>query len=115
QASVVSFGNEASNPIDKFLTFDLSSIRQAIDAITITKPSNLQNTNFADGILKGGEELSSGRARGEAQKIMIALTDGVATRPTRAGSANYPEIYALEVASQIKEKGVRVFTIGLGR
>lgn len=115
RASVVSFGNEASSPVDAPLSANLTAVKDAINAISIIQPGNLQNTNFADGILKGATELASPSARSGAGKILIALTDGVATRPLQAGNAKYPETYALEVAKQAKDAGVRVFTIGLGK
>lgn len=115
QAAIVSFANEASSPIDSLLSPSLSSVQQAIDAIAITPPSNLQNTNVGDGMQKALDELTSARHRTSSAKIMVVLTDGVATRPLMAGDKNYPEKFASAIAADAKEKGVRIFTIGLGK
>ncbi len=114
-ASVVSFGNEASVAPNASLTKNLESVKSAINSISILQPGNLQNTNLADGILKGTNELTSSSARSGASKVLIALTDGVATRPLKAGTARYPEIYATEIAKKAKDAGIRLFTIGLGK
>ncbi len=115
QASVVSFANEASHPIDAFLSPNIKTVQDAVDRIAITQPPLTQNTNIGDGIKKAFEELTSERHREKSGKIMVVLTDGVATRPLKAGAKNYPETYAQAIANQAKEAGVRIFTIGLGK
>lgn len=115
QAAVISFANEASTPIDSLLSSSLAPISEAIGNIVITPPSNTQNTNIGDGILKATIELESERHRSTSGKVLVVLTDGVATRPKKAGDATYPEKYALAVANEAKEKGIRLFTIGLGK
>jgi Mg-chelatase subunit ChlD len=115
QGAIISFANEATAPLDAPLTSDLRSLRDAIGAISIIQPWNTQNTNLGDGIQKAMDELGTSRARADSGKIIIALTDGVATRPEKKGDAKYPESFALAVAKQAKEKGSRVFTIGLGK
>ena len=115
QASIISFANEASDPMDSFLTPSLSSVTAAIDRIAITPPANTQNTNIGDGIRKASEELESSRHRLSSGKIMVVLTDGVATRPLKAGNSKYPESYALALAAAGKAKGTKIFTIGLGK
>jgi len=115
QATLISFANTASDPIDAFLSSELSQIKQAIGNISIIPPVNSQNTNLGDGIQKAVDELESVRHRAKSGKIMVVLTDGVATRPIKAGDAKYPESYALAVADDAKSKGIRIFTIGLGR
>ena len=115
QATVVSFANEASNPIDAFLSSNLSSIQDAILNISITPPAKTQNTNLGDGILKASEELESSRHRPKSGKIMVVLTDGVSTRPIKVGDTKYPESFALANATDAKAKGTRIFTIGLGK
>jgi Mg-chelatase subunit ChlD len=115
QATIVSFANEGSNPVDAFLSSELSVIKQAIENIAIIPPSNTQNTNIGDGMLQAAAELESERHRAASGKIMVVLTDGVATRPLKAGDTTYPEKFALGVAQDAKQKGIRVFTIGLGK
>lgn len=115
QAAIVSFANEASDPIDSFLSPTLEAVEAVIGKISIIPPSLTQNTNIGDGILKGYAELESTRHRQSSAKIMIVLTDGVATRPIKAGNASYPETYALGAATSAKAKGIKIFTIGLGK
>lgn len=115
QAAVVSFANEASDPIESFLSSSISAVVAAIGNISIIPPANTQNTNIGDGIRKAAEELASVRNRATSAKIMVVLTDGVATRPLKAGDLKYPESYAAAMAAEAKAKGTRIFTIGLGK
>ena len=114
QSAVVSFSNTASNPVDMALTSDLTSAQNAINAITILSEGS-QNTNIGDGLLKGLNELISSNAKTDSGKILVLLTDGVVNLPTKKGDKKYPENYALQVAQNAKDKGVRIFTIGLGK
>ncbi len=113
QGALVSFATSASNPIDYTLSNNFDALKKAISDIQVLS-SGVQNTNIADGVLRAKEELVSSRSRNSADKIMIVLTDGVATHPQRSGEPNYPEISALEFAKEAKDLGVRIFTIGLG-
>lgn len=114
QASLVSFANTASDPVDVPLTSDISMVKHAVDSISILKTS-LQNTNIGDGIQKGVNELMSQVAKQNSGKILVVLTDGVANLPYKKGVSKYPETYALSVAQTAKEQGIRIFTIGLGK
>jgi Mg-chelatase subunit ChlD len=114
RAAVVSFANDASNPIDTVLTDDFRSVISAIDRIAIAT-STVQNTNFADGIKAARTELASLRGRPGIGKYLIALTDGVATRPVRAGDEAYPEKAGRAEAEAARAQGISVFTIGLGK
>lgn len=115
RVSVVSFTTEASRPIDSVLTSDFASVDNVIKNITVSRPWQTQHTNIADGILKGGEELSSSRARSNSDKVLVVLTDGVATHPQKKGDPRYPETFALGVGRDLKAQGVGMFTIGLGK
>jgi Mg-chelatase subunit ChlD len=112
QASIISFANEAS--VDAGLTQDGGILTSSIDAISI-RSGSLQNTNFASGILAATNELLSERARPGAGKVIVALTDGVATHPQKAGDPAYAETVALQAATQAKNYGISLFTIGLGK
>jgi Mg-chelatase subunit ChlD len=114
QATVISFANEASSPIDSLLTSDTASIISAINNISI-HATGTQNTNIADGMLKARDELNSTRHKNNADKVMITLTDGVATRPEKKGDATYPETEAIAVANNSKIEDINMFTIGLGK
>ncbi len=121
QIAIVSYANEASHPIDSLLTSDFSYIENVIGDIEITSPWQDQHTNIADGMKKGGEELSSVRAKSSSSKVLVVLTDGVATRPIRPGGSKnsedtkYPEDVALKTGQSIKAQGIQIFTIGLGK
>jgi len=114
RAGLVSFANDASNPIDQGLTGDVSRLNEAIDAITIGIPHNEQNTNLGDGIAKAVTELSINGSK-KAKKAIIVLTDGEATRPLDPmnKSKNYPEEYAALQAADAKKKDILLYTIGL--
>lgn len=114
QVALVSFANEASDPIDSPLTSKFSEVVSAIEGIEILKNS-LQNTNIADAIAKARTELLSERSNGSSEKIMIVLTDGIANRPEQAGSPTYAESEALREADQSKVQGISMFSIGLGK
>jgi len=75
-------------------------------------------TNIGAGMDQAIAELTSPRARAEAAKVIILLTDG---KPNcNADNAyvgdNHPEAldYALRRASHAKEQGMTVYTIGVG-
>ena len=77
--------------------------------------AGVQNTNIGDGIIAAREELSSTRRRENADKVLVLLTDGVPTLPTKAGQKGYPETYAIESAELARKDGISIFTIGLGK
>jgi Mg-chelatase subunit ChlD len=114
QASVVSFANEASNPIDIFLTNRFETVAKTIENIFI-RTESLQNTNISDGLQRAYEELVSPRYRDGANRVAVLLTDGVATHPVKQGDQTYPEKVAVEVAKKMKSSGISIYTIGLGK
>jgi len=112
--TLISFANEASNPIDAELGVDLDTIHKTINAISIATES-LQNTNIGAGILSARAELNSVRHRENTGKALVLLTDGTPTLPVRAGISKYPETYALESAEIAKRDDIGIYTIGLGK
>lgn len=78
-------------------------------------------TNMADGENKAIAELSSGRARLAAVKVMILLTDGNANTDL-SGYTGYdeyepdtlPKIQAREKAQEAAAMGIRIYTVGVG-
>lgn len=113
QGSLISFATSASNPIDSNLSNDFVSLKQAISNIQVFS-SGIQNTNIAAGVSMAKEELVSPRSRVNADKIMVVLTDGVATHPQKSGDPLFPETSAISFAKEAKDLGIRIFTIGLG-
>jgi Mg-chelatase subunit ChlD len=120
RAGLVSFATDASNPVDSFLTSDFTSLKTSIGNINI-KQNGTQFTNIADAISKSFDLLGTNKETTNAQKIIILLTDGVATRPispnskTEAEEIAYAENEALKIAKVTKENEVIIYTIGLGK
>jgi len=114
QGALVSFGTTASDPIDSFLTKDFDALKLAISAIAVHS-TGTQQTNIMDGIQKAQQELISVRHKEDSGKVMVVLTDGVATEPTMIGDLKFPETSALAVAGESKAMNISIFTIGLGK
>jgi Mg-chelatase subunit ChlD len=112
--SLVSFANEASQPIDAGLGADINSTKNAVNNISI-KTDVVQNTNIGAGIFAARDELNSVRHREKADKALVLLTDGVPTIPLKSGVKDYPKTYAIEAAQSARESGISVYTIGLGK
>jgi len=116
QVGVVSFSTTASNPIDLPLMDDRVRIKSKIESIMMGT-DGIQYTNTADALQRAGGELGTLRARDEARKIIILLTDGEALEPNRPlldGEPGYARRYAIETADELRLAGVSVYTIGLG-
>jgi len=111
--AVVSFGSEASTPIDQPLSTEHLRVQEAISAIAIGGTAT-QQTNIGAGLASALAELTSSRARSDARRAIVMLTDGVATRPIQQGSAQFPEQYAINVATAIAQADIDVYAIGLG-
>lgn len=116
---VVSFATESKDPIDLNLTADLNLAKQAVASIDIAT-SSTQYTNIYGALHSGWQELISARADDKSSKILILLTDGVATNPknpnggTEAEDIKYAEDLAVKEAASAKQDGLVVYTIGLG-
>lgn len=108
QAGLVTFATEAV--VMSTLTGNVAGVANAIKALTIDPAEETGSTNTGDALLRGGEELTSERHNLEARKVMVLLTDGLATAPDED-----PEAYALSAAQTVKGQGVNLFTIGLGQ
>lgn len=114
QASIISFANTASAPIDQTLTTDISVVTKVIDGITIHTDGG-QNTNIEDGLEKAYSELNSTRHSPNSDRAVVLLTDGEANLPSKSGVPSNAAEVALTMASTIKSAGISVFTIGLGK
>jgi Mg-chelatase subunit ChlD len=114
-AALVSFGPEAS--FDSALLEDQKALKPSIANISIAT-SSTQFTNIADAITKSFQLI----ADSQKQKIIVLLTDGVATKPSNpqgskseAEDIAYAESVASKVAEEAKSAGVLLYTIGLGK
>ncbi|MFM2357774.1 MAG: hypothetical protein RJA61_511 [Candidatus Parcubacteria bacterium] len=113
KVGLVSFGTTATNPPDMSLTSDFETLKGAIKNISIVLQGG-QNTNIGDGILRAKEELFSTRHTEDSARVIVLLTDGIATHPQKPEDEFYPEKYAEFEAAASKRQDVDVFTIGLG-
>ncbi|MDP2705267.1 MAG: vWA domain-containing protein [Patescibacteria group bacterium] len=116
QVGLVSFATSASRPADSFLTHDFEALKGIIGSVFIRSDS-VQNTNIKDGMEEAYKELTSAHTQADSSKIIVVLTDGIATHPQNprnAADETYPETEALKTAQKAKDKGIQIFAIGLG-
>ncbi len=107
QAAVVTFATEGA--VTATLSSNLTGISSAIGGLSIDPEEERGSTNTGDALLKAGAELASVRHNDAARRVVVLLTDGLATAPDEE-----PEQYALTAAASLKAQGVTIFTIGLG-
>ncbi|HEY4479863.1 MAG TPA: vWA domain-containing protein [Candidatus Paceibacterota bacterium] len=120
-AGLVVFANSGEPLIG--LTQNLESLIELVGGISISG-GGTQYTNIADAVEKSADILiqKPEESSGDTQKVLVLLTDGVATRPQNpSGSKNeaeeiaYAESVALAEAEVAKKQGVMIYTIGLGK
>jgi len=120
KVGLVSFATQSKNPIDLDLTGDFASAESAVQKVSI-ETSGTQYTNIYDALRSARQELLTQRASENASKIIILLTDGVATSPksptgrTEADDVKYAESLALQESAEIKKEGETIYSIGLGK
>jgi len=112
KVGVISFATEPSNPPDSPIAEDFTSVKSAINKIDIGKVGT-QYTNISNALLAALDLLAS-REKNNASKVIILLTDGVATSEKTSNSVK-AEAEALTEANKAKEAGINIFTIGLGK
>lgn len=104
---VVTYATSASTPSG--LSEDTDAVRTTIAALTINPKEETGNTNTGEALRAALTEMTSDRHSADARKVVVLLTDGLATAPK-----NNPEEYAREGATMVKDAGIELFTIGLG-
>lgn len=109
--SVVSFGTNSKT--ESVLSGDKSLATSAI--VNLTLSTTTEQTNITGGLTDSWNELRSERGRADSKKVIILLTDGVPTEPTDKNISNYPTVSAQNIAKDIKDSGVSIYTIGLGK
>ncbi len=107
--AVISFGSMAT--LESGLSDDLNKAVSAIDALSLGTTS--EQTNIGDGIWATQSQLTS--ATENKNKIIILLTDGVATAPTEPKNPTYPTVYAQGIADNLASSGISMYIIGLGK
>lgn len=108
QVGVVTFATDAL--VQTPLTSQLPIAKDAISKLFITPKEETGSTNQGAAFSQVLQEFSSERHSTQARKVVILLTDGLATAPDEN-----PEVFALENAQKVKDAGINVFTIGLGK
>lgn len=120
RVSVVSFATNVKDPIESTLTNSFDLVKKAIGSIEIEKGTT-QYTNIYDALRVGFLELESKVTDQSSSKVMILLTDGVANYPKNPQGKNteddtkHAEALSLEQAVGVKQAGVDIYTIGLGK
>jgi Mg-chelatase subunit ChlD len=104
---VVTYATKAALTAE--LTTMQAAVAENVAALTIKKSDETGSTNTGDAIRMAHDELASVRHNIDARKVLVLLTDGLATSPEPD-----PEAHALEAARDIKAAGVEVFAIGIG-
>ena len=108
RVSVVTFATKAT--ISNQLTGDTALVSSAIKKLAIDPKEELGNTNTGDSLILAKGELNSTRHNPDARKVVVLLTDGLATAPKEE-----PEEYAKTQAEIIKNDDITLYTIGLGK
>jgi len=107
QAGLVTFATKAvvAEPLAK-----PAIIARRVLTLTIDPAEEQGNTNTGDAFVRAYELFASDAKNPNARKVMVLLTDGLATAPE-----NQPEAYARTRAQALQNTGVVVYTIGLGQ
>jgi Mg-chelatase subunit ChlD len=108
RVSVVTFATKAA--LTNQLTDNVSTVADAIKKLKIDPKEELGNTNPGDALILAKGELGSTRHNPDARKVVVLLTDGLATAPEKE-----PEEYAKTQANIVKSDDIAVYTIGLGK
>lgn len=117
QVGYVSFASNASSPIDSALSGDTNAAVSAISN-TVIATGTARYTNTSEALNAAQGEFISPRARVEASKAVVFLTDGEVNRPVNPNDPKdkvYPAQLAVDAATNLKNLGVTIFTIGLGQ
>jgi Mg-chelatase subunit ChlD len=107
QAALITFASEAvTNQGFSSPRFISGRIRE----LGIDPEEEQGSTNTGDAFLRAAQLFNSANKNPDARKVMVILTDGLATAPEEE-----PEQYARELATALKQTDVTVFAIGLGQ
>jgi Mg-chelatase subunit ChlD len=108
QIGIVTFATNGK--LIRELTSDIKTVTQTVATLTIDPKEETGSTNQGDAFIHATSELISQRHNNEARKVMVLLTDGLATAPNED-----PEQFAQTEAQKAKDAGITVYTIGLGQ
>ncbi len=117
QVGYLSYATQPTNPIEQTLTNDIGLAQSAV-ASTVMGTDGIQYTDMGAAFRVALEELTSSRARANARKVIVFLSDGDVTRPvnpeTGVRDIPYARQYALDNAQLAKDAGITIYTIGFG-
>lgn len=106
QAGLVTFASEAvinegfANPL---------AVMSRVRMLTIDPAEEQGNTNTGDAFVRADELFTSAAKNPDARKVLVILTDGLATAPEEE-----PADYAIARAAELKTTDVEIYAIGLG-
>lgn len=104
---VVTFASTAATPL--MLSNDVTAAALAITKLRIDPKEEKGTTNTGEALAAAAAELDSPRHNIDARKIVVLLTDGLATAPGKE-----PAAYAEAKAALLKDSAITLYTIGLG-
>lgn len=109
QISLELYSSAGTHAVD--LTHNFAEVTAVLDDIV---PSG--TTNMGQGMERGIDELTSTRARGEARKILLVITDGQANVDrTGRSSVTGGKQYAVEEAERAAALGIQIISISVGQ
>lgn len=107
KVSVVTFATIGK--VNLPLTTDIALAKSTVQSLKIDPKEERGTTNTGSALEESIKELNSNRHNPNARKVIVLLTDGLATAP-----GEDPEAFAMEKAKVIHGTDTTVFTIGLG-
>ncbi len=110
QVGIATFATDAK--VIANLSNNLSAQSAVLAAVQIGTVEQRGYTNTGRGLEEAAKELNSARHNENARKVLVILTDGLATAP---GTTEESEAYALEIANSVKGLGIEIYAIGLGQ
>lgn len=117
QVGYFSYATLPSSPLEQLLTPQKNQAEQSILS-TVMGSDGVQYTNMGEAFRVAEAELTSSRAREEARKVIVLLTDGDVTRPlnpeTGERDIEYAADFARQAAATVKQQEIIVYTIGFG-
>lgn len=110
QAAVVTFASGATTNVT--LNSDHRTTATLVAGLTIAPSEETGYTNTVAALEAARKELASERHNGDARRVLVLLTDGL---PTAKGDTTAIVEEAIRTASLLKEEGVDIYAIGLGK
>lgn len=109
--SVISFGNtgRVESQISDAKDIAVSAIENLFLSTTTT-----ENTNISDALVMAKNNFDAVKSS-KSKKAIVLLTDGIPTEPVKSGNPRYPAELTIEASNALKNDGIEVYTIGLGK